>query len=155
MNMFARDYKIKVAADNKDCVFCEMIRKGEVVSPRDEDREMASVMLRKVLTMIDKSLEEYRQRKRDERLPKMEILRELQVTTEHFNEFQQMMKDGELERMTFNSYEHPTIRLWLRGGQTCVETGGWLILDTEHRWLGMDNEYHKRLAAMGKIKIIK
>ena len=35
--MFARDYKIKVAADNKDCVFWEMIRKGEVVSPSDED----------------------------------------------------------------------------------------------------------------------
>lgn len=105
--MFARDYKIEVAADNKDCVFWKMIRKGEHVSPTDEDKEMAVAMLRKVLTM------------------------------------------------TFNSYEHPTIRLWLRGGQTCVETGGWLILDTEHRWWGMDNEYHRRLAAMGKIRIIK
>jgi hypothetical protein len=155
MNMFARDYKIEVAADNKDCVFWKMIRKGEHVSPTDEDKEMAVAMLRKVLMMMETSLKDYRQRKRDEQLPTMEILRELQVTTEHFNEFQQMMKDGELERMTFNSYEHPTIRLWLRGGQTCVETGGWLILDTEHRWRCMDNEYHKRLAAMGKIKIIK
>ena len=39
--MFARDYKIEVAADNKDCVFWKMIRKGEHVSPTDEDKEMA------------------------------------------------------------------------------------------------------------------
>ena len=155
MNMFARDYKIEVAADTRDNVYWKMTRKGERVSPTDEDKEMLSMMLRNVLTMIDNSLEEYRQRKREEQLPTMEILRELQVTTEHFNEFQQMMKDGELERMTFNSYEHPNIRLWLRGGQTCVETGGWLILDTDHRWWGMDNEYHKRIVAMGKIKIMK
>jgi hypothetical protein len=110
-DMFARDYKIEVAADNKDSVFWKMIRKGEHVSPTDEDKEMAVDMLRKVLTMMETSLKDYRQRKRDEQLPTMEILRELQVTTEHFNEFQQMMKDGELERMTFNSHEHPTIRL--------------------------------------------
>ena len=153
--MFARDYKIEVAADNSDSVFWRLYRKGEVVSPTDEDKEMAVTMLRKVLRMMEKSLEGYRQQKRDEQLPTVEILRELQVTTEHFNEFQQMMKDGELERMTFNSFESPSIRLWLRGGQTCVETGGWLILDKEHRWWAMDNEYHKRLVSLNKIKIIK
>lgn len=153
--MFARDYKIEIAADTRDNVYWQMTRKGEHVSPTDEDKEMLSIMLRKVLTMIDKSLEEYRQRKRDDNLPEYKILRELQVTTEHFNEFQQLMRDGKLERMTFNSYDHPTIRLWLKGGNMCVETGDWLILDTELRWWGMDNEFHKRLTAFGKIEIIK
>ena len=153
--MFARDYKIEIAADTRDNVYWQMTRKGEHVSPTDEDKEMLSIMLRKVLTMIDKSLEEYRQRKRDDNLPEYKILRELQVTTEHFNEFQQLMRDGKLERMTFNSHDHPTIRLWLKGGNMCVETGDWLILDTELRWWGMDNEFHKRLTAFGKIEIIK
>ena len=56
MDMFARDYKIEVAADNKDCVFWRMIRKGETVSPSAEDKIMAVTMLRKVLTMLENSL---------------------------------------------------------------------------------------------------
>ena len=153
--MFARDYKIEVAADNKDCVFWKMIRKGETVSPSDEDKEMAVTMLRKVLTMMENSLKDYRQRKRDEQLPTYEILRELQVTTEHFNEFQQMMNDGELHSMSFMPMDSPTIRLWLRGGKTNADTGDWLILDKQHRWWSMPDDYHKRLTAMGKIKVIK
>ena len=155
MDMFARDYKIEVAADNKDCVFWKMIRKGEPVSPSDEDKEMAVTMLRKVLTMMENSLKDYRQRKRDEQLPTYEILREIQVTMEHFNEFQQMMKDGELHSMSFMPMDSPTIRLWLRGGKTNADTGDWLILDKQHRWWAMPDDYHKRLTAMGKIKVIK
>lgn len=155
MDLSERKYKIELAADNEHCVFIKIIRNGETISGTDEEREMAVVILHKAQRMLERTLTAYRQRKRDEQLPTVEILRELQVTTEHFNEFQKMMNEGEIERMTFNLYDHPTIRLWLRGGQTYIETGGWLILDTEHRWSCMDNEYHKRLVKMGKIKIIK
>ena len=86
-------------------------------------------MLRKVLRMMEKSLEGSRQRKRDEQPPTYEILRELQVTTEHFSEFQQMMKDGELERMTFNSYEHPSIYPSVASWRSDVR-GDWRLADS-------------------------
>ena len=47
----------------------------------------------------------------------------------------------------------PTISVTLRDGHTIVETNGWLMQDTEGRWWGMGNEYHRMLEEYQKIVI--
>ena len=49
---FKRDYKIEVTADMNDLTYWRLLRKGESVSPNDEDRQVVVEMLQEVLERI-------------------------------------------------------------------------------------------------------
>lgn len=57
---FKRDYKIVIAADNNDNVYCQVSRKGEFASLTDEDNKIVSEMISEINEKINymKTIEE-------------------------------------------------------------------------------------------------
>lgn len=84
-------------------------------------------------------------------LPVMHIKREIQVTMQNFNQLRVLAKEGVIVEWSFDSLQTPTISVKLSDNHTIVVDNGWLIQDTEGRWWGMDNDYHRMLEHYGKI----
>ena len=96
------------------------------------------------------------QQKREQNLPVIHIIEEYQILPKHFNLFNRLMGEGVIISAKYETgYNVPHIELRLSDNHTVLETGAWLIHDPEGRWWGMDNDYHKRLASLNKIKIVK
>ena len=49
---FKRDYSIEVSADMNDRTYWRLTRKGELVNPSDEDKQVVAAMLREILSKI-------------------------------------------------------------------------------------------------------
>lgn len=84
-------------------------------------------------------------------LPVMHIRRELQVMPHNFDQIQELSQQGIILQWSFDVNRDPTISVTLNDNHTIVEDNGWLIQDTEGRWWGMDNGYHRMLQEYHKI----
>ena len=86
-------------------------------------------------------------------LPVMHIKREVQIRQQNFDQIQELSKEGVIKEWSFDISRTPTISVTLSDNHTIVEDNGWLIQDTEGRWWGMDNGYHRMLEEYQKIKM--
>jgi len=93
----------------------------------------------------EKQLERYKQH------PMMHIKQEFQVMVRNFDKIHKLLKEGVVLEMSYDVSHDPTISIWLNDRHTTVETGGWLLQDTEGRWWGMGNGDHRMLEHYGKI----
>ena len=85
--------------------------------------------------------------------PVMHIRREFQLTIENFDQIQELQREGVLIQSSFDIGRNPTISVLMNDNHTTVTTHGWLIQDTEGRWWGMDNGYHRMLEEYQKINM--
>ena len=83
--------------------------------------------------------------------PVMHIRREFQVMPHTLDQIMELSHSGVILLASYDVNRYPTIRIWLNDRHTTVETGGWLLQDTEGRWWGMDNGDHRMLEHYGKI----
>ena len=93
----------------------------------------------------EKQLERYKKH------PVMHIKWEFQVMPHTFDQIQELSQQGVILMWSYDISRDPTISVTLNDNHTTVETGGWLLQDTEGRWWGMDNVYHRMLEHYGKI----
>jgi len=85
--------------------------------------------------------------------PVVHIKREIQVTMQNFNKFQELEKNGVITEWSFDTSRTPMFSVKMSDNDTIVEDFGWLIQDTEGRWWGIDNSYHRMLEKYQKIKM--
>ena len=85
--------------------------------------------------------------------PVMHIKREVQIMQHNFDQIQELSKEGVIKEWSFDISRTPTISVTLNDNHTIVEDFGWLLQDTEGRWWGMDNGYHRMLEEYQKIVI--
>ena len=85
--------------------------------------------------------------------PVMHIKREVQIRQQNFDQIQELSKEGVIKEWSFDISRTPTISVTLNDNHTIVEDFGWLLQDTEGRWWGMDNGYHRMLEEYQKIVI--
>ena len=85
--------------------------------------------------------------------PVVHIKREIQVTIQNFNKLQELEKNGVITEWSFDTSRTPMFSVKLSDNDTIVEDFDWLIQDTEGRWWGMDNGYHRMLEEYQKIVI--
>lgn len=85
--------------------------------------------------------------------PVVHVKREIQVTMQNFNRLQKLEKDGVITEWSFDTSRTPTFSVKLSDNDTIVEDFGWLIQETEGRWWGIDNSYHRMLEKYQKIKM--
>lgn len=93
----------------------------------------------------EKRLEQYKKH------PVMHVKREIEVHIQNFNQLQELAKEGVIAEWSFDMSRTPTLSVKMSDNHTIVETNGWLMQDTEGRWWGMDNGYHRMLEHYGKI----
>lgn len=86
-------------------------------------------------------------------LPVMHVKREIGVHIQNFNQLQELAKEGVIAEWSFDMSRTPTLSVKMSDNHTIVEDNGWLIQDTEGRWWGMDNGYHRMLEEYNKIII--
>lgn len=65
--------------------------------------------------------------------------------------YKELQREGVLIQSSFDICRNPTISVLMNDNHTTVTTYGWLIQDTEGRWWGMDNGYHRMLMEYNKI----
>jgi hypothetical protein len=85
----------------------------------------------------------------------MHVKRQIQVTMQNFNQLQELAKEGVITEWSFDTSQTPTLSVKLSDNRTIIEDFGWLIQDTEGRWWGMDDGYHRMLEEYQKIIIEK
>ena len=85
--------------------------------------------------------------------PVVHIKREIQVTMQNFNNLQELEKNDVITEWSFDTSRTPMFSVKLSDNDTIVEDFGWLIQDTEGRWLGMNYSYHRMLDKYQKIKM--
>ena len=85
--------------------------------------------------------------------PVVHIKREIQVTIQNFNKLQELEKNGVITEWSFDTSRTPMFSVKMSDNDTIVEDFGWLIQDTEGRWWGIDNSYHRMLEKYQKIKM--
>ena len=95
----------------------------------------------------EKYLEQYKNH------PVMHIKREIQVRFQNFDILSELSSKGVIISWTYDQSSDPTISVLLNDGHTTVTDFGWLLEDTEGRWWGMDNGYHRILMEYNKIVI--
>ena len=95
----------------------------------------------------EKYLEQYKKH------PVMHIKREIQVRQQNFDQLCELSRKGVIFTWSFNTAESPNISVLLNDNHTTVTTNGWLLEDTEGRWWGMDDGYHRMLIEYNKIVI--
>ena len=83
--------------------------------------------------------------------PVMHIKREIEVHIQNFDQLQELATEGVIAEWSFDMSRTPTFSVKLSDTHTIVEDFGWLLQDTEGRWCGMDNGYHRMLEYYGKI----
>ena len=93
----------------------------------------------------EKQLERYKKH------PVMHIKQEFKVMVQNFDKIDKLSEEGVVLMWSYDVRRDPTISVTLKDDHTIVETNGWLMQDTEGRWWGMDNGYHRMLENYGKI----
>ena len=88
-------------------------------------------------------------------LPVMHVKRQIEVLPDSIPVLQQLLKEGVLINLQYeiSTTHSPKIEVTLMDNHTKITATGWLIQDTEGRWWGMDNGYHRMLEEYQKIKM--
>lgn len=123
---------------------------GRMVAFNEADR-MSQVYALSAMRTVKEHWEREQREERYRRLPETHVRREVQVTLENLNELVQLQCEGVIETMTYDVAKAPDITLLLSDRKTSVATDGWLLQDTEGRWWGMDDGYHRMLEHYQKI----
>lgn len=134
------------------CRIEPMDEPGKMVNFNDADTKSQTYALSAFQTIKEHWQREQRLA-RFKNLPVTHVKREIQVTMQNFNQLKELAKEGVITEWSFDSLRTPTISVKLSDNHTIVVDNGWLIQDTEGRWWGMDNDYHRMLKEYHKIKI--
>ena len=131
------------------CSIEPMDEQGRMVNFNEADTKSQTYALDAFRTIEEhwrreKQLEQYKNH------PVMHIQREFQVNLINFDQIQELSQKGIIKQGSYDVTRDPTISVTLNDN-TVVETGGWLMQDTEGRWCGMDNCHHRMLKEHGKI----
>lgn len=88
-------------------------------------------------------------------LPVMHVKRQIEVLPDSIPVLQQLLKEGVIWNLQYelSMNQCPKIEVTLRDSRITVTAAGWLIQDTEGRWWGMDDGYHRMLEEYQKIVI--
>ncbi len=102
-------------------------------------------------------IEEHRRREKQseqyKRHPVMHFRQEFQVTMQNFDKIVKLSQEGVILTCSYDVSRDPTIIVTMRDLHTILGTNDWLMQDTEGRWWGMDNGYHRMLEQYQKIII--
>lgn len=90
---------------------------------------------------------------RYKRLPVIHVKRQIEVHIQNFKQLMELAEEGVITEWSFDMSRNPTLSVKLSDNHTIVEDNGWVIQDTEGRWWGMDNGYHRMLEEHQKIVI--
>lgn len=132
------------------CRIEPMDEPGKMVNFNDADTKSQTFAFGAFHT-IQEHWRREKQLERWKKLPVTHVKREIQVTMQNFEKIQELLRDGVILTWSFDISRDPTISLLLNDNHTTVTTHGWLIQDTEGRWWGMDNGYHRMLMEYNKI----
>lgn len=132
------------------CNIEPMDEPGRMVNFNEADTKSQTYALSAFRT-IEEHWRREKQLERYKKHPVMHIRREFQVMPHTFDQIQELSQQGIIQQRSYDVNRDPTISIVLSDGHTTVETGGWLLQDTEGRWWGMDNSYHRMLEHYGKI----
>ena len=88
-------------------------------------------------------------------LPVMHVKRQIQVLPDSIPVLQQLLQEGVIRNLQYelSLNQSPKIEVTICDNHTKVTAAGWLIQDTEGRWWGMDDGYHRMLEEYQKIKM--
>ena len=136
------------------CRIEPMDEPGKMVNFNDADTNSQTYAL-SAFRRIDEYWRLKTRFKRYKKLPVMHIRQEFQITTLNFDKIQKLAEEGVILTCSYDVSRAPTISVTLKDGHTIVKTNGWLMQDTEGRWWGMDNGYHRMLEQYQKIVIEK
>ena len=125
---------------------------GKMVNFNDADTKSQTYALSAFQT-IKKHWQREQRLARFKNMPVMHVKRQIQVTMQNFNQLQELAKDGVITECSFDTSRTPTLSVKLSDKHTIIEDFGWLIQDTEGRWCGMDNSYHRMLEEYQKIVV--
>lgn len=134
------------------CRIEPMDEPGRMVPFNEADTKSQTYALGAFRT-IEECWRREKQTERYRRLPVMLVRQEFRVMPDNLVQIQQLSREGIIQRCSYDARRDPTISIVLSDGHTAVVTGGWLVQDTEGRWWGMDNDYHRTLERYGKIRI--
>lgn len=134
------------------CRIEPMDEPGRMVPFNEADTKSQTYALGAFRT-IEEHCRREKQTERYRRLPVMLVRQEFRVMSHNLEQIQQLSREGIIQRCSYDVGRDPTISIVLSDGHTAVVTGGWLVQDTEGRWWGMDNDYHRTLERYGKIRI--
>ena len=134
------------------CRIEPMEEPGKMVNFNDADA-MSQAYALGAFTTIKEDWQREKQLERYKQHPVMHIKQEFQVTTRNLDKIYKLSKEGIILTWSFDVSCDPTISVTLKDDNTIVETNGWLMQDTEGRWWGMDNGYHRMLEQYQKIII--
>ena len=132
------------------CSIEPMDEPGRMVNFNEADTKSQTYALSAFRT-IEEHWRREKQLERYKKHPVMHIRREFQVMPHTFDQIQELSHAGVILQWSYDVSRDPTISIWLSDRHTTVETGGWLLQDTEGRWWGMDSDYHRMLENYGKI----
>ena len=87
------------------------------------------------------------------KLPVIHIKREFQVTMQNFAQIQDLCREGVIENRNWliATSQGCCFSIHLNYKYTPVENNDWLIQDTEGRWMGISDGYHRVLMKYNKI----
>lgn len=134
------------------CRIEPMEEPGKMVNFNDADTKSQTYAL-SAFRCIDEHWRREKQLERYKKHPVMHIKQEFQVMMRNFDKIDKLSKEGVVLMWSYDVSRDPTISVTLKDGHTIVETNGWLMQDTEGRWWGMDNGYHRMLEQYQKIII--
>ena len=132
------------------CSIEPMDEPGRMVPFNEADTKSQTYALSAFRT-IEEHWRREKQLERYKKHPVMHIRREFQVMPHNFDQIKELSQQGVILMWSFDINRDPTISVTLNDNHTVVETGGWLLQNTEGRWWGMDNGYHRMLEHYGKI----
>ena len=132
------------------CRIEPMDEPGKMVNFNDADSKSQTFAFGAFHT-IEEHWRREKQLERWKKLPVTHVKREIQVTMQNFEQIQELLREGVILTWSFDMSRDPTISLLLNDNHTTVTTHGWLVQDTEGRWWGMDNGYHRMLVEYNKI----
>ena len=147
---------MKIEIDyNGDFLVCRielMDEPGKMVNFDHTDTK-SQVYALNAFRIIEEHWQREQQLTRIKNFPVMHIKREVQITQQNFDQIQELSKEKVIAEWSFDTLRTPTLSVKLSDNHTTVEDNGWLIQDTEGRWWGMDDSYHRMLEKYKKIKM--
>ena len=132
------------------CQVESMAEPGKIVNFKDADSTTQTYALRAFGVIKDQWLRD-EQIKRYKNLPEIHIKREFQVHRNSLMEVEELFKEGIILEWSYDMSRDPCIKVLLNDNHTIINEHGWLVQDTEGRWWGMDNGYHRIMKQYNKI----
>jgi hypothetical protein len=136
------------------CRIEPMDEPGKMVNFNDADTKSQTYALSAFMTIKEHWQREQRLA-RFKNMPVIHVKRQIEVLPDSIPVLQQLLKEGVLINLQYeiSTTHSPKIEVTLSDNHTKITTAGWLIQDTEGRWWGMDDGYHRMLEEYQKIKM--